>query len=151
VASLYNASCIAATYPDLLAMLPNIALQHPIPQSPSTPLRPSNLELSGHHFFKTPTTAVFNLDTTPTHQYGLIVAKRVANSTAPANAPKGRAGRGNGSVLWLYLQSRDGTTGGLKTAYRVNTAGGGPPKTCENMPAVFTVDYASEYWFYGDA
>jgi hypothetical protein len=39
----------------------------------------------------------------------------------------------------------------LKTAYRVNTAGGSPPKTCENMPTVFTVDYASEYWFYGDA
>jgi hypothetical protein len=150
IASLYNASCIAATYPDLLSMLPNIALQYPVPPSAAQPLSPSNIDLSGHHFFSTNTTPVFNLDTTVRHQYGLVVAKKIANSTAPADAPKGQAGLGNGSVQWLYLTSQDGTTGGLKAVYRINTAGGSPPKTCENMPAIFTVQYASEYWFYGD-
>jgi hypothetical protein len=150
LASLYNASCIAATYPDLLSMLPNIALQYPIPSSAAMPLAPSNIDLSGHHFFATTTTPVFNLDTTATQQYGFIISKKTANSTAPADSPKGPAGLGNGSVPWLYLTSQDGTTNGLKTVYRINTAGGSPPKTCENMPAVFTVQYASEYWFWGD-
>jgi hypothetical protein len=62
----------------------------------------------------------------------------------------GPGGLGNGSVPWLYLQYLDGTTNGLKAVYRLNTAGGSPPKTCESMPAVFTVQYAAEYWFFGD-
>lgn len=37
----------------------------------------------------------------------------------------------------------------VKEIYRVNTAGGNPPKTCDGMPTTFEIQYAAEYWFYG--
>lgn len=148
VASLYNASCIAANYPDLLSLLPNLALQYPLPAYPSSNLEPSNIDLSGHHFFENPTTPTFNMDADPTQQLGVAVAKKVANSTAPAGSPLGPNGVGNGAVAWLYLQSTNATVGNIKTVYRLNTAGGSPPLTCQDSPAVFSVQYAAEYWFY---
>lgn len=149
MASLYNASCIAANYPDVLSMLPSIALQFPLPSGPgATTLGPSNIDLSGHHFFADKTTAVFNMDANPQAQVGVALAHKVANSTAPPNAPKGPGGVGNGAVAWLQLQTIAGTTGAVKTVYRLNTAGGSPPTTCANMPAQFSLQYAAEYWFW---
>jgi hypothetical protein len=130
-------------------MLPNAALQYPVP-SGSSQLSLDNITLSGHHFFQNTTTPVFNLDTTAKQQFGLIVAEKVASSNAPTGSPKGQADLGFGSVTWLYLQAESGTTNGLQSVYRLNTAGGNPPQTCEGMPAMFTVQYAAEYWFFGD-
>jgi len=148
VASLYNASCIAANYPDLLALLPNLALQYPLPADPSANLQPPNIDLSGHHFFANPTTPIFNLDADPTRQLGTAVGHKAANSTAPSDAPKGQNGVGDGAVPWLYLTTTNATVGNVKTVYRMNTAGGNPPATCQDSPAVFSVQYAAEYWFW---
>lgn len=74
------------------------------------------------------------------------------NSTAPASAPKGENGVGNGAVPWLRLPALTGQTGNngdIKAVYRLNTAGGKAPATCESSPAAFSVQYAAEYWFYG--
>jgi hypothetical protein len=35
--------------------------------------------------------------------------------------------------------------GDVRAVYRVNTAGGNPPTTCESRDAVFSVQYATEY------
>jgi hypothetical protein len=150
IASLYNASCVAANYPDILSMLPALALEFPVPPQPSGVLAPSNIDLCGHHYFATNTTPVFNLDVSPdpAEQIGNVVARKVANSTAPADAVKGPNGVGNGAVVWLSLNATNATLGDVKTVYRLNTAGGSPPKTCENSAPEFSVQYAAEYWFY---
>lgn len=159
IASLYNVSCIASNYADILAMLPGLALQYTLPADPTSNLEPSNLELAGHHYFTANGTPTFDL----THLHppagdanvaqadlglGIAQAKTVANSTAPADAPKGQNGVGDGAVPWLLLDATFGTTGDVKAVYRLNTAGGKAPATCENSPAAFSVQYAAEYWFY---
>lgn len=150
LATLYNASCLAANYPDLIAIAPDVAINIPLPPDPSTPFPPANLELLGHHYFSDATTPIFNLDTTPEHQYGIAISKKKAQMDAPANAVKGENGVGDGAVAWLYLETIDGTVGGYKSVYRVNTAGGQPPESCANMPSSFTVQYAADYYFYGE-
>jgi hypothetical protein len=55
---------------------------------------------------------------------------------------------GNGAVPWLYVSATNATQGNVKAVYRINTAGGSPPQTCENSSAEFSVQYAAEYWFY---
>ena len=150
IASLYNASCIAANYPDILSMLPSLALEFPAPPASSSGLAPSNIDLSGHHYFATNTTPVFNLDVSPdpAQQIGNVVGHKTANSTAPAGATPGANGVGNGAVAWLYLEATNATLGDVRAVYRVNTAGGSPPATCQSSPAEFSVQYAAEYWFY---
>jgi Protein of unknown function (DUF3455) len=131
-------------------MLPSLALQFPIPPSSGSSLAPSNIALSGHHYFATNTTPVFNLNASedPAQKLGNFVGHKTANSTAPANATKGENGVGDGAVAWLYLSTTNATEGDVRAVYRVNTAGGNPPKTCESSAAVFSVQYAAEYWFY---
>jgi hypothetical protein len=134
-------------------MLPSLALEFPVPPPSNPSLAPSNIDLSGHHYFATTTTPVFNLNASddPAQDLGNVVGRKVANSTAPANATKGANGVGDGAVAWLYLSSTNETLGDVRAVYRVNTAGGSPPKTCENSDAVFSVQYAAEYWFYSTA
>ena len=131
-------------------MLPALALEFPIPPQPSGALAPSDIDLSGHHYFATTTTPVFDLNVSPdpAERIGNFVGRKVANSTAPANAVKGPNGVGNGAVAWLYLSTTNATQGNVKAVYRINTAGGSPPKTCENSSAAFSVQYAAEYWIY---
>ncbi|KAE8354958.1 hypothetical protein BDV28DRAFT_63342 [Aspergillus coremiiformis] len=144
VAKLYNASCIAGRFSDMLNMLPNIEYNIPLPYGESDRLPPANLDLMGHHFFDGPT-PVFNLDTTAVHQYGMVRTKKEAQIDAPPNAIQGNGG----AVAWLYLSTTSGTVGDYSSVYRVDTAGGSPPKTCKDMPAEFTVQYAANYYFYG--
>ncbi|KAI9370548.1 hypothetical protein BJX61DRAFT_86970 [Aspergillus egyptiacus] len=144
VARLYNATCFAANFPEMIELLPAVAYRIKLPSRESDPIPPANLGLIGHHFFegKTP---VFNLDTTPSRQLGIAKVKKDADIAAPDNAVKGS----NGAVGWLYLSATNGTVGGFKSVYRVDTAGGSPPKTCEGMPETFTVQYAANYYLYG--
>ena len=144
VANLYNATCIAGSFSDMITMLPNIAYRIPLPNSDSDRLPPANLDLMGHHFFDG-STPVFNLDTTATHQYGIARTKKEAQVDAPSNAFQGN----NGAVAWLYLSATSGTVGDYSGVYRVDTAAGSPPKTCKDMPSEFTVQYAANYYFYG--
>lgn len=142
VATLYNASCVASTYPDLLALLPSVALQFNLTSNDQPSLTPSNLAISGHHFFTNATTPKFDLDTTAM-QLGVAPCAKNNSVAAPAGAVKGQYDQGFGAVPWLKLITH-GATGNLEEVYRVNTAGGNPPATCAGMPAAFEVEYASE-------
>jgi hypothetical protein len=77
-----------------------------------------------------------------------IASGKVAGCAAPAGA----TGNGNGPAIdWLKLARKTGeANGGVEEVYRVETAGGRAPASCgEGSPAVMTVDYVAEYWFYG--
>ncbi|GAB7359838.1 hypothetical protein MBLNU230_g7367t2 [Neophaeotheca triangularis] len=149
-ALLFNASCIAASMPDLLAALPDIALRLPSPSSKSA--SPSILDsfLVGHHYFVDNTTPIFNL-TTEHHSYGMGTFKKVDDSPAPEGAMAGVRGQKNGAAAWLYLEAKTTDVAPdqeIMEVYRVNTAGGKPPKDCSNSPETFEIQYATEYWFY---
>lgn len=146
VATLYNASCIAATSPRILNTLPGFALQFNLGSNPSAP-NPANLDVSGQHFFNETGVPFFNLDT-PEHQIGTLPCGKAGSAPAPADAIKGQGNKGDGAVAWLKLDAVDFPTGNLQSVYRLNTAGGSPPKTCKGMPAHFEVQYAAEYWFF---
>jgi hypothetical protein len=143
VATLFNASCLAALSPDLASTLGRAALHFPVRQSEATQhLAPSNLALSGVHFFTDATTALFKLDSSPRWHLGEIPCGKNASAAAPADAPTGL--KGEGAVAWLKLNAKAGATGGLQEVYRVETVGGSPPKTCEGMGEGFEVQYATQ-------
>src|ERR1700761_9687471 len=79
LASLFNATCVAGQYPQLLAMLPGIAYNFPVPDST---VGAGNLFLSGHHYFTNTTTPFFNLDT-DLHQWGTAGCAKINSSPAP--------------------------------------------------------------------
>jgi hypothetical protein len=142
-ATLYNASCVASTNPNLLSILPKVALQSELTDSNQATLSPSNLAISGHHYFSNLTTPIFDLKTAAM-DLGFAPCAKNASVAAPAGAPPGQDDEGFGAVAWLKLLARDGATGNLKEVYRVNTAGGKPPPTCAGMPGTFEVEYAAE-------
>ncbi|KAH6681813.1 hypothetical protein B0J14DRAFT_223575 [Halenospora varia] len=147
IATLYNATCVASTYPDLLAMLPKLALQFNLTGPNERSLNPSNLVVSGHHYFSNGTTPAFDLDTAAM-KLGFAPTQKNSSVPAPAGAAVGQEDVGFGAVAWLKLTTRIGATGDLQEVYRINTAGGNPPATCEGMPAAFEIQYAAEYWFF---
>ncbi|KAI9739270.1 MAG: hypothetical protein M1834_007483 [Cirrosporium novae-zelandiae] len=174
LAALFNASCVASLYPDLLSMLPAIVLDEDCPVSltgdgtttsddecedeNTSQLSPANLDLSGHHYFIDTTTPTFNLNASSisTEELGLVYAKKVNTSSAPSDAVLGQYGQGNGSVAWLFLErkseatdsdgavSRYYNTGKVEQIYRLNTAGGNAPENCTGMSAEFSVQYAAD-------
>lgn len=142
LASLFNATCSIVRAPNVLAGVTNIALNYAVPTAEI-----AQHLLSGHHeFTKASETKAsvprFELNTNP-HKYGYIEAKKNGSSNAPTNASPGT--NGLGSVTWLKLIAIEGN---FKEVYRINTAGGVAPKTCEGITGDFTVPYAAEYWFY---
>jgi len=145
-ATLFNASCIAASYPLVLASLPNVTLQYNS-ISAGNMFPAVNNDVTGQHFFLTTTEPFFNLDT-PALQLGQIPAAKLDSTAAPATASKGQGGVGYGAVPWLKLVAKAGATGGLQEVYRLNTAGGAAPATCAGMAPLFQIQYAAEYWFY---
>ena len=156
LATLYNASCIAAAYPDILDLLPRVVLPFNLTDNTitdySTRLFPTNLKVSGHHYFLTTTTPFFNLDT-PMGQIGQAPFAKNNTQGAPTGTVAGsdaddRGQQGEAAVAWLKLVAKEGATGGLQEVYRLQTVGGSPPATCAGMPATFTVQYAAQYWFY---
>jgi len=146
-AALFNATCIAGSYPELLAMLPRVALDFNLTSDDEATLSPTNLLLSGQHFFTNATTPFFNLDT-QSLSLGEAPCAKNNSVTAPADAPVGQYNKGNGAVAWLKLIARDGATGKIEEVYRVNTAGGNPPATCAGITGDFNVQYSAEYWFW---
>ncbi|KAI1505871.1 hypothetical protein F5X99DRAFT_366387 [Biscogniauxia marginata] len=150
VATLFNASCVASTYPDLLHTLPKLALQFNLTAAEGgkggeIKMGPTNLVISGKHFFTNSTTPFFNLDTTQ-YQIGEAGCEKNDSVDAPADAATGL--QGEKAVPWLRLLTRVGATGNLQQVYRVETAGGSAPATCEGMPAAFEVQYSAQYWFW---
>lgn len=143
VATLFNASCIAATYPDLLATLPGIALQFNLTDANQKSLTPSNLAISGHHYFTNTTTPFFDLDSAA-NRLGQAGCAKNNSVPAPATASVGQHNVGFGAVTWLKLTTRTGATGDLMEVYRVNTAGGSPPATCAGLlNTAFEVQYSA--------
>ncbi|KAF2265141.1 hypothetical protein CC78DRAFT_532586 [Lojkania enalia] len=137
MATLFNATCSTVRAPVILSDLTKYALKYPVPTSEiATQMQ------SGHHEFNVDKAPFFSLDT-DLHKYGTVNAKLVANSTAPATASEGP--NGLGSVPWLKLIGKDGD---YKEIYRLDTAGGVAPKTCEGMGSEFTIQYVATYWFW---
>jgi hypothetical protein len=101
----------------------------------------------GYHYFNTDKLPTFTL---PAFNAGLV-ARKLANVAAPANAMMGSDGQG--CVDWLLLgdSGQNKSYGGLTNVYRVNTAGGSGAGVCAGIAAgsVVRVPYATEYWFYG--
>jgi hypothetical protein len=66
VATLFNASCVASSYPDLLHLLPGLSMRFDVPY-PYTPseapphMGPSDLAVSGNHYFTDLKTPFFDL------------------------------------------------------------------------------------------
>ncbi|KAK6438696.1 hypothetical protein LTR95_005101 [Oleoguttula sp. CCFEE 5521] len=147
LATLFNVSCIAADLPDLLSKLSPIALDLPIPSSSDTS-SPVYNSMSGRHYFTDLTTAFFNLDTELHPSWGQGSFKKANSSAAPADATKGQFGKGDGTVPWLKLNAKMGAVNQYQEVYRLNTAGGQPPKTCKGAAASFEVQYSAEYWLY---
>ncbi|KAK8233343.1 hypothetical protein HDK90DRAFT_263829 [Phyllosticta capitalensis] len=156
VATLFNATCAAANSPSLLYDTPAIALQYDIPTAASA-LEAYSILLSGHHYFTNTTTPFFNLDTAD-HTWGVMAGKKEASVKAPSTgagaaavkklADDGVDGTENGSCAWLQLAALDEPGLAWKEVYRLNTAGGNAPDTCEGIDGDFEVQYAATYWFW---
>lgn len=99
--------------------------------------------LAGHHFFGADDVPVFDLG----NGYSLVT--KLDSVDAPKNAVAGQDGEGDGACPWLLLGQKQNTTGNVKSVYRLNTAGGNPPATCEDVDGEITIDYAAQYWFWG--
>lgn len=95
------------------------------------------LDITGHHIFNALGTPEFDFGDS-----GLMVAKKIpgADLVAPGDAIEG-------SVNWLKLGDAGGSKG-FSQVYRVDTAGGKAPATCEGQGEMISVPYAALYWFY---
>ena len=138
LATLFNASCIAALYEDLLEQIPGMAVHFNL--TGTNQLGPSMLPISGHHYFTNATTPFFDLRT-QTLDVGEAPCAKNNTVPAPSNAAVGQLGEA--AVPWLKLTARDGATGNIQEVYRVTTAGGSAPGSCDGMPAQFQVQYSS--------
>ncbi|KAF2997928.1 hypothetical protein E8E13_005287 [Curvularia kusanoi] len=137
IASLFNATCDGVRAPAVLASVTKIALEYNIPTGPLADDR-----LSGHHEFTEKGIPFFNLKTDRVN-FGEVHVNVTSKMAAPKSASNGP--NNLGSVPWLKLVHLDGD---YQEVYRVNTAGGVAPKTCEGVQGDFSVQYAAEYWFY---
>ncbi|KAJ8117159.1 hypothetical protein OPT61_g1584 [Boeremia exigua] len=137
VASLFNATCDGVRAPAVLASVTKIAVDYAIPTS-----KLADARLSGIHEFTEKGIPFFKLKTNKV-DFGSVHVNATAKTPAPKNASAGP--NGLGSVAWLKLVHLDGD---YKEVYRVNTAGGVAPSTCEGVQGGFSVEYAAEYWFF---
>jgi hypothetical protein len=95
----------------------------------------------GHHYFAADGTPTFNLSAVG----DILFCQKIATVNAPANADIGPDG--TGAVPWLMLTDKGGSVG-LSQVYRVVTAGGKAPASCQDTNLI-SIQYAAEYWFFG--
>ncbi|PLB55855.1 hypothetical protein P170DRAFT_453097 [Aspergillus steynii IBT 23096] len=143
VATLYDASCIVHRNPELLHALTG-PFSHFIPgvihfvSAIFSRLIHSSTDtvVLGEHYFegKTP---FFDMRLGGYPDW--VGTKKVASADAPT--------KGN-DVPWLKLESTNSS--GIHDVYRIYTAGGKAPANCQGQNPYFVVDYAAEYWFYGN-
>ncbi|KAL4752075.1 hypothetical protein BDW72DRAFT_78585 [Aspergillus terricola var. indicus] len=150
-ATLFDASCLVvpdanADRQSTLHFLPDILKTVPLGNVDlfaSLLSRSSGQNIAvGKHYFTADGTPFFDLRGSERYDSDWIAAKKEDEDDAPAKPGYGITG----DVAWLKLTAVEGS---LKEVYRIHTAGGSAPATCEDMPEEFTVDYAAEYWFYG--
>ena len=146
VATLYNVSCIAADFPFLLDVMTRISVNYPLPSTERGIAR-SNKHVGGNHFFRE-STPIFDLNTAA-RELGVVAVAKVDATPAPEKAVPGQYGAGYGAVSWLKLEAASDTDeNDWQEVYRVRTAGGQPPATCEGQPAELQIEYSAQYWFY---
>jgi hypothetical protein len=143
LATLFNATCLAANDLPLASSLARAALQFDLAQSQaSQKLTPADLAVSGRHLFLGDGTPFFDLDVAASAwQLGQLPCGKNGTANAPADALKGL--QGEVSVPWLKLVAKPGATGGLQEVYRVETVGGSAPATCQGQAANIEVQYAA--------
>ncbi|OJD34891.1 uncharacterized protein BKCO1_20000111 [Diplodia corticola] len=107
----------------------------------------------GEHFFSSTLTPTWDLLPSaamyPDEAASIVFqGKKEGSLDAPRDACPGL--NGEGAVPWLYLTKSSTTDDGIAAVYRVITAGGMQPDTCEGLAGQeIEVKYAAEYWFYG--
>ncbi|KAL8908283.1 MAG: hypothetical protein Q9207_000905 [Kuettlingeria erythrocarpa] len=150
-AILYNTTCMASVAPVALSKITAASLNLPTPQENKL-LFPAQALSSGNHYF-TDTTPTFNLHTAKAN-YGIQFTKLLTKVPVPDDMQQLGQDQSK-AVPWLKLSSSNAPNGlpsdasPVKEIFRINTAGGSAPKTCDAMPATFEVQYAAEYWFWG--
>ena len=102
----------------------------------------SQIPKIGIHYFDSKGVPTFDLGSN-----GLLKGKSLAGIPAPADASAGPFDQGYGAVDWKTLTDAGGSVG-LKTVYRVETAGGKAPSSCAGVTAPIYIDYSALYWFY---
>lgn len=137
VAQLYNVTCTSVRAPSVLSDIPALSLVHAIPENDV-----SKRLISGHHEFTSDGVPLFVLNSN-NNQLGFVTAGKNASSPAPSDCSKGP--NGLGSVPWLRLLRKDGD---YKEVYRIDTAGGVAPKTCEGVNGAFQIEYSALYYFW---
>ncbi|KAI9735676.1 MAG: hypothetical protein M1834_001692 [Cirrosporium novae-zelandiae] len=145
VATFYDASCLVSTDGSLLSQLTGGLVEFSSTSSKVLAISEVLNEdlVIGHHFFENPKTPVF--DFRMADDKDILIAEK----TDDVDAPSGSVSGTNGAVDWLKVTSKSADSVGLTEGYRIFTAGGSPPTTCEDQDSDFTVSYAAEYWFYG--
>jgi hypothetical protein len=104
-------------------------------------------KIMGEHFFNAVKTPVFSFSKVTPLPFPEAQVKRNASVDAPANACPGL--KKEGAVQWLYLDDAGGSHGGINSVYRLETAGGSPPKNCSSLAPSFSVHYVAQYWVWG--
>ncbi|KAL6149766.1 hypothetical protein ACJQWK_02933 [Exserohilum turcicum] len=107
-------------------------------------------KIVGHHFFGNwngTSTPVFAFDRLPQSPYPIAQVSRADGTDAPKSAYPGL--QQEGAVPWLYLTDTGSSVGGVDTVYRLETAGGKGPVTCQGRQGSFEVKYAAQYWVFG--
>lgn len=157
VATLYDASTFLSQGSPSIKdntekILPSLALslENIYKVTPDKWPSPMKVKPIGHHFFTSSLVPTFVLDgERPKAQ---IQAKKADGVPAPSGSCSGV--NGEGAVDWLLLTDNGaGFSAGTPLAngavYRVETAGGQPPKTCAGQSGDILVQYSAEYFFYG--
>jgi hypothetical protein len=147
LATLYDVTALALLEPEIVELIPDTAVSQPMTNFiiPNTPLTIPNVGtfpiIGAHSFLDDGTPAFFIFQTGET-----ILAASLAKIAAPKDASVGPDG--TGAVAWLALSAKAGSVG-LEEVYRVVTAGGNPPETCEGIDSVISIPYSAAYHFYG--
>lgn len=107
--------------------------------------------ITGHHYFSEVgevNTPIFAFDQLSAEPYPRAQVGKLNGTDAPNSAFPGS--NGLSAIQWLYLKDNSGaSSGGIDTVYRVETAGGNKPKTCQGMKPSWEVQYAAQYWVFG--
>ena len=109
-------------------------------------------QILGDHFFSplTVNTPTFSLNKVKANPFPLAFVTKKDEMIAPKSACPGV--KGEGAIKWLRLVDEANLSkGGINTVYRLETAGGSAPATCEGQRKTFEVLYAAQYWVYGPA
>ena len=147
MATLFNASCIASAYPDLLDVLTAVSLQFDVETLDDSDARmklmgPTNMLYSGQHLFTSDGVPYFNLNEGRLDNMGEAYCAKLNDTPAPPEATAGHTGEP--AVAWLKLKTVADSTEDIQEVYRIGTAGGSPPATCADSPEDFIVEYAAQ-------